>query len=82
MQTPGQDETPAARPPEPDCDAGAQRPPRPAPVFDNREAMAYIVFRAFNCSRARAVEVVDEMLDLVPSIRKAAGRRWRRPPRR
>jgi hypothetical protein len=48
--------------------------------MDNREAMAYLLFRRFKCSRVVALEAVEELAEMFPGIAKVAVRRWR--PRR
>jgi hypothetical protein len=72
----------AEEPTQADCDAVARMRLHPLPVFDNREAMAYIVFREFGCSRDQALRVVDEMISLAPALRTVAARKWRKPRRR
>ena len=51
--------------------------PKPRIVFDNREAMAYLIFRRFDVSRDCALAAIDELAENFPAIRKLAAERWR-----
>ena len=44
--------------------------------MDNREAMAYLLFRRFGCSRVQALEAIEELAEVFPGIAKIAVRRW------
>ena len=50
-------------------------PPKPRLVFDNREAMAYLIFRRFDVSRDNALAAIDELAENFPAIRKLAAKR-------
>ena len=50
-------------------------------MIDNREAMAYLVFRRFNCSRAEALAMIDELGEHFQAVRRIASKRWRSRPR-
>jgi len=45
--------------------------------IDNREAMAYLLFRRFGCSRDEALAAVDELSEMFAPVKKCAGKRWR-----
>jgi len=45
--------------------------------MDNREAMAYMLFRRFNCSRVEALGAVEELAQQFSGIARIAVRRWR-----
>jgi hypothetical protein len=47
------------------------------PSIDNREALAYLLFRRFNCSRTEALAAVDELGEQFPAIARVAGKPWR-----
>ncbi len=51
-------------------------------AIDNREAMAYILFRRFGCSRDEALAAIDELSAQFTSVKKCAERRWRAPRKR
>jgi hypothetical protein len=49
--------------------------------IDNREVMAYLLFRRFRCSRDEALAAIDELSAQVPAVKLCAEKRWRpRPP--
>jgi hypothetical protein len=51
-------------------------------MIDNREAMAYVLYRELNITRERALALVDEQVGLVVGLTKLARHRWRKPRRR
>ena len=46
-------------------------------MFDNREAMAYMIFRRFRCSRVEALAAIDELVAYFRPIAKLSKKRWR-----
>lgn len=47
--------------------------------IDNREAVAYTIFKYTGGSRDRALGIISEFEELVPSLTKILAKKWRRP---